>query len=84
MPRHRRSAADEVAELSDHLIDRMWAIGIQIHNELVRSGRQVVAERGPAAAVALRSAVDELDALVRTTRASLDDAISHSDNHLSI
>ncbi|GAB2694931.1 hypothetical protein [Nocardia thraciensis] len=59
--------------MSDLLIDRMFAIGLNIHNELVRSQRDVAApHRRQAASVTIRCAIDELDQLIHTTRASMD------------
>ncbi|MFJ1460455.1 hypothetical protein [Nocardia sp. N2S4-5] len=70
---NRPAERDVVGEVSDLLIDRMFAIGLNIHNELVRSQRDVAApERRSAATVTIRCAIDELDQLIHNTRASMD------------
>ncbi|WP_024799766.1 hypothetical protein [Nocardia sp. BMG51109] len=62
-----------VVELSDQLIDRMFAIGLRVHNELVRSRRAgTPRERRQVDTVTITCAIDELDRLIRTTRTSVD------------
>ncbi|MBF6169933.1 hypothetical protein [Nocardia blacklockiae] len=81
---HRRPSGDQgppapavqrdvLAELSDHLIDRMFAIGLRVHNELIRSRRDSAAPaQRDAAIVTIGDAVDELESLSRHLRASID------------
>ncbi|MFJ1455414.1 hypothetical protein [Nocardia wallacei] len=59
---------EPVAVLSDQLIDRMFAIGLRLHNDLVRSRRSAGPAFEPTALALVEEAVGELERLAHDTR----------------